>query len=144
MRNSSESGQRAFVVLRIMLAILIGIHGWHRLYEGSVLGFARGMDEDLFLGFYLVLALQFFETVGSVAFAFGRFVFPLSLIYAVIYTAAIVFFHNDFGWFKMGGKQNGSEYAVALIICFLSVGMQNAPALFFKPLRFFRSSHATA
>lgn len=143
MLHSAQRGPRAFVVLRIMLACLIGIHGWHRLFEGSVLEFARGMDEDLFLGFYLVLALEFFETIGAIAFAFGRFVFPLSLVYAVIYTAAIVFFHSHFGWFQAGGKQNGSEYAVALIISFLSVGMQYAPAQCFHPIRFFRSSHAT-
>ncbi len=144
MVTTSERGRRGFTVIRILLALLIGMHGWHRLYEGSVLRFAHGMNEELFLGFYLVLALEFFETIGGIAFALGRFVFPLSVIYAVIYTAAIVFYHSDYGWFQAGGEQNGAEYAVALIISFLCVGIQAAPASFFKPMRFVGRQHADA
>ncbi len=116
-----------WLVLRCLLAALVSVHGWYRFFDHGVLPFARGMDQEIFLGYYLVFILQGMEMFGSILLARGRFVTVMSLIFAVIYSCSIYFYHSHFGWFQNGGKQDGAEYAVALIVCFLALVLRYFP-----------------
>ena len=63
----------------------------------------------------------------TIAFALGRFVWPLSLAYSAIYSVGIVLVHAPAGWFVVGAGRNGAEYSVLLIVTLLCVGWQHAP-----------------
>lgn len=132
MRLTSFSEQQAWLLLRCLLALFVSVHGWSRWFADGVLPFARGMDAELPLGFYLVCILQGMEMFGSLVLAAGRFVSVLSAVFAIIYSCSIYFYHSYFGWFSSGGKQDGAEYAVALIACFLCVAWRYLPRQIFS------------
>ncbi len=126
--------KKVLLVIRVLVAGMISAHGWHRLYTGSVFEFADSYDGYIPFGYSLIMLLELGETLGAFLFAWGKLVFPLSVFYTVVYTCAIYFFHAHFGWYMTGGDHNGAEYAVALIVSFMAVGWQSAPASFFLPL----------
>lgn len=119
--------KQLFLMIRCTLAVLVCVHGWHRILDDGVMPFAHYMDSRMPLGFYLVFVLQAMEMFGSVAFAMGWWVSILGAIFAVIYGGSIYFYHGQFGWIQSGGTQNGAEYAFALVVCFLSLSMAAWP-----------------
>jgi putative oxidoreductase len=118
----------AWLILRLALAGLIAAHGWARLAAGGVDPFGKWLDSQGFpLGHAIAWGVTLFEIVGTPLFAFGRFVFPLSIAYSAIYTVGIVLVHAKAGWFVVGLGRNGMEYSVLLITALLCVGVQHAP-----------------
>ena len=123
--------EHLWIFLRCFLALLVSVHGWHRLFDGTVLLFAENMQARIFGGYFLVLLLQAMELLGSLLLASGFFVSILSYGFAIIYTCSIYFYHARFGWFQSGGLQNGAEYAVCLVMCFLAIGLRYQPSRIF-------------
>ena len=118
----------AWIVLRLTLAGLIAAHGWARLLAGAVDPFGVWLvSQGIPFGPAVAWAITGIEIVGTLAFAAGRFVFPLSLVYAFIYAVGIVMVHAKAGWFVVGLGRNGVEYSVLLIVALLCVGAQHAP-----------------
>jgi putative oxidoreductase len=76
-------------------------------------------------GFAVASSITALEIFGTVLFALGFRVFPLSLLFACIYAVGAVLVHLPAGWFVVGAGRNGMEYSVLLIICLLLVGIQH-------------------
>ena len=124
---SRSREDRAWTILRLMLAGLIAAHGWMRLLGGGVVPFGSWLDgQGLPFGLAIAAAVTAIEILGTIAFALGRFVWPLSLAYAAIYAVGIVLVHAPAGWFVVGAGRNGAEYSVLLIVTLLCVGWQHA------------------
>lgn len=119
--------QRAVVgllVLRLVLAGLIGAHGWARWYHGGVAPFGQWLAGlEIPFGMAIAIGVTVIEIVGTPLFALGRLLLPLSLVYSAIYLTGIVLVHAPAGWFVVGLGRNGMEYSVLLIVCLLLVGL---------------------
>ncbi|MBN8482541.1 MAG: DoxX family protein [Xanthomonadales bacterium] len=125
---TESRGRLGWTCLRITLSVLIAAHGWVRLLGGGIEPFGAWLDaQGLPFGPAIATAITAVEVLGTIAYAPGRFVWPLSLAYASIYTVGIVLVHAPAGWFVVGAGRNGAEYSVLLIVCLLCVGWQHAP-----------------
>jgi putative oxidoreductase len=119
----------ALRVLRVVVAILLFIHGSYRLMSGGVAGFGGFLSEaGLPLGPAIAWAITIGEIVGTVALAAGVLVRPLALWFAMVLTMGIWLIHAREGWFVVGGGRNGVEYSV-LLIAVLLVQAWVAPVL---------------
>jgi putative oxidoreductase len=103
----------AWLALRLLLAGMIAAHGWARLVAGGVVPFGGWLEAQGFpFGFAIAGSITAFEIGGTLVFAAGRCVFPLSLVYSAIYLVGIVMVHMPAGWFVVGLGRNGAEYSV--------------------------------
>ena len=119
----------ALGALRIVVAILLFIHGAYRAISGGVAGFGEFLSGAHFpFGLAIAWGITTAEIVGTVALASGLFVRPLALYYATVLLMGIVLVHGREGWFVVGGGRNGVEYSV-LLIAVLLVQAWAAPAL---------------
>lgn len=119
---------RSWLVLRLLLAGFIAAHGWARLIAGGVAPFGAWLDsQGIPFGLLVAGSITAFEIIGTIVFAAGRLVFPLSLAYSAIYCVGIALVHLPAGWFVVGLGRNGAEYSVLLITCLLLVGVQHRP-----------------
>lgn len=117
-----------WAVLRVTIALLIAAHGWARFLGSGVVPFGTWLDsQGLPFGLAIAAAITAIEIFGTLAFAVGRVVWPLSLAYAAIYVVGIALVHAPAGWFVVGAGRNGAEYSVLLIVALLCVGWQHAP-----------------
>lgn len=113
-------------LLRCLLAGLIAAHGWARWLAGGVPPFGAWLDSLGFpFGLAIATSITVIEIIGSLAYLAGRLVWPLSLLFAFIYSVGIVLVHAPAGWFVVGLGRNGAEYSVLLICCLLCVGLQH-------------------
>ncbi|MFN2393148.1 MAG: DoxX family protein, partial [Pyrinomonadaceae bacterium] len=118
--------QLALTFLRIVVALLMFVHGVARIYLGIVDDFGGFLTLQGFpLGFYLAWAITIFEIVGGIILASGYYVSILALIFAVHLLAGIFLVHLKDGWFVVGAGRNGVEYSVLLITVFLTVTIAN-------------------
>lgn len=112
----------AIVFIRVVLSILMFIHGAARISNGTVGGFGEFLELQGFpLGFYLAWAITLFELVGSVLLAVGLHSWIISIVFAMHLTVGIVLVHWKDGWFVVGAGRNGIEYSVLLVLSFLAV-----------------------
>jgi len=121
-----QSRNFALIFLRIIVALLMLIHGIARIYFGIVDDFGEFLTLNNFpLGFYLAWAITSFEIVGSVLLAIGRYVAPLAIIFAVHLLCGILLVHLKEGWFVVGAGKNGAEYSVLLIAVFITLAVSH-------------------
>ncbi len=117
-----------FLLQRLTLAGLLAAHGWTRLLNGGVPLFGGYLDATLGLpegaGIVLAGAITAFEIIGTVLWALGKYLLPLSLVFSSIYIAGIVLVHAPEGWFVVGAGRNGCEYSVLLIVLLLTHGLR--------------------
>ncbi len=112
-----------WTILRLTLAGLIAAHGWARLVAGGVEPFGAWLDQlGFMIGPVIAWGVTVYEIAGTVLLAAKRFVFPLTIGYALIYLAGLVLVHLPAGWFVVGLGRNGMEYSVLLIVALLCVG----------------------
>jgi putative oxidoreductase len=121
---------RSLALVRIAVAVLLGIHGWVRLIPlegpllGGVLGFGGWLSSLGFpLGVGVAAAITLGEVVGSGCLALGRFVVPACLMHGTILLAGIVMVHASNGWFVVGAGRNGVEYSVLLLCCLTAIAL---------------------
>lgn len=116
--------QLAETVLRVSLAVLIFIHGAHRLYDGGVTGFGGFLDSQGFpFGLALAWGITIYELVGPVLLLARRFVAPIAVVSAIQYGTGIWLVHWQHGWFVVGSGRNGMEFSVLLIVALLSLAL---------------------
>lgn len=101
---------------RLLLALLIGVHGWYRLAsDGSpVFGdwlHGRGIP----LAHAVAWGITFGEIAGSACLAIGVCVRPFALLFIAIYATGVAMIHAAEGWFVVGAGRNGMEYSLLLI-----------------------------
>lgn len=123
---NKDRRQIALILLRVVLALLMFIHGTARIRYGTVGGFGEFLTEKGFpLGFYLAWGLTIFELVGSVVLATGYFASIIAVIFAVHLTFGIILVHAKVGWFVVGAGTGGSEYSVLLIAAFIAIAISH-------------------
>lgn len=122
----SDSKSAALIFIRVVLAVLMFIHGAARIPNGTVDDFGGFLGSQGFpLGFYVAWAITLFELIGSVLLAAGFYTWILALVFAAHLIAGIVLVHWKDGWFVVGSGRNGIEYSVLLITCFLAIAYVN-------------------
>lgn len=119
-----DNRSNALVFLRIILAVLMFIHGAARIGNGTVDDLGGFLGAQGFpLGFYLAWAITLFELIGSVLFAAGFYAWVIALVFAAQLSAGVAMVHWKEGWFVVGAGRNGMEYSVLLIACFLATAL---------------------
>lgn len=112
---------------RILLALLLVIHGLVRLLIGGVPHFGAYLGtQGLPAGSFIAYTLTFFEIAGGVlmmARIFVKWIIPVFLLEIIM---GLIMVHGREGWFVVGYGRNGSEYSVliiaSLILVWLSEG----------------------
>ena len=111
----------ALLGFRLLVALLIGIHGWYRLHAGTSSGFGDWLaTQGVPLAHAVAWGVTIGEIVGSACVAIGVCVRPFALLFMAIYAMGIVLVHAPEGWFVVGAGRNGMEYSV-LLICSLTL-----------------------
>ena len=119
---------QAIAALRIVLALLILIHGLFRLTQGGVAPFGIWLEGQGFpAGHAWAMAVTLIEIVGPLCLLAGRWVTPVALIHAGILTLGMVLVHMPSGWFVVGAGRNGMEYSVLLIAGLLALAWVYQP-----------------
>lgn len=122
----SDRRSNALVFIRLVLAVLMFIHGAARISNGTVGGFGEFLGtQGIPLGSYLAWTLTIFELVGSVLMAVGFHTWIIAIIFAVHLTFGIALVHWKEGWFVVGAGRNGIEYSVLLVCSFIAVAYAN-------------------
>ena len=118
----TASPQAALTGLRIVVALLMFIHGVARVFAGGVEPFGVRLSGIGFpLGGPLAWLITIVEIVGTPALAAGILVRPLSLYFAAQLAMGILLVHGPEGWFVVGLGRNGMEYSILLIAVFLAL-----------------------
>lgn len=121
-----DNKSTAIVFIRIVLSILMFIHGAARIANGTVDDFGGFLGTQGFpLGFYLAWGITIFELVGSVLLAVGFYTWIIALLFAAHLSAGVAMVHWKQGWFVVGAGTGGMEYSVLLIASFLAIAFAN-------------------
>jgi putative oxidoreductase len=108
--------RQALALLRIVVALLIGIHGVTRITHGGVGGFGDFLaTQHVPLGHVVAWAITSFEIGGALCLLLGRLVVFVAPVHILILVTGIVMVHRHHGWFVVGGGTGGMEYSVLLI-----------------------------
>ena len=114
----------AYVLLRLVVAALLFVHGSTRLYKHDVAGFGQFLSSQHIPAAHIVAwLLSLVEVIGTIALAAGFLVIPLCLWFAAELVVGIVLVHAHNGWFVVGGGTGGVEYSVLLIAALLSIAL---------------------
>lgn len=109
-------------LLRLVLCAIISVHGWYRLYEGTLPEMGALLSDFGFpFGLAFAYAMNAMEMFGTILLALRILVWPMGLGFIVIYFTGIVMFHARSGFFVVGPGENGWEYSALLITCFIVV-----------------------
>lgn len=112
----------ALVFIRLVVCVIMFIHGATRIANGTVGGFGGFLGTQGFpLGFFIAWGITIFELVGSVLLAAGVYAWIIALLFALELAAGIALVHWKEGWFVVGAGSNGMEFSVLLIASFLAV-----------------------
>jgi putative oxidoreductase len=130
MQNSRRFKEdRGITILRIALAILLGIHGIYRASTGGAKFFGIYLSEAGFpLGTLIAWAITIFEIAGMTALLWRRFVIAAALGFIFILSAGILMVHGREGWFVVGGGRNGVEYSLLLIASLIALMVSHRDA----------------
>lgn len=123
------ASHQALVGIRWGLAALLFIHGIARVASDGVVPFGGFLDSrGLPFGIAIAWGVTLFELIAAPLLAWGRWVTPISLVFAAIYACGIWLVHAPAGWFVVGPGRNGMEYSVLIILCLLANAWAHRPA----------------
>ena len=101
---------------RLLLAVLIAAHGWHRLLTHGSPEFGDWLaTQGVPLPYVVARAVTWAEVLGSPCLALGLLVRPWALLFMLIYACGLVLVHMPDGWYVVGPGRNGMEYSVLLL-----------------------------
>ena len=116
----------ALVLLRLVVATLLFIHGAARIANGTVDDFGGFLgSQGLPLGFFAAWGVTIFELVGSVLLAVGFYTWIIALLFAAELAVGIALVHWKEGWFVVGAGRNGMEFSVLLIASLIAIAVAN-------------------
>lgn len=121
--SNPARADRALAVLRILVAVLLFVHGLVRLLDGGVAAFGDFLaGQGLPAGLAIAWFVTGYELAGAplLALGFRRILSPLCLGFVAIYACGLWLVHWPNGWFVVGAGRNGMEYSVLLIGCLLA------------------------
>ena len=123
---NGDNKATALVVIRILLATVMFIHGAARISNGTIGGFGEFLgSQGIPLGFYVAWAITLFELVGSVLLAAGFYAWIIALIFALQLAVGIALVHYKEGWFVVGHGRNGMEFSAVMIASLLAIAYAN-------------------
>ena len=97
--------QPGLVIIRIAIAIILGVHSVSRIVKGDVAGFGTHLNS---IGLPLGVPFAWFITLStlcaSVAMISGRLVVPSCVIHIIVLLTGIFLVHAPHGWFVVGGE----------------------------------------
>jgi putative oxidoreductase len=109
-------------IVRIVVAIVLGVHSVYRILAGDVHGFGEFLSS---LGFPFGVAFAWFVTLYtlacSVALVVNRWVVIACFGHLTVLVPGIFIEHARHGWFVVGGGRNGMEYSITLITCLFAL-----------------------
>jgi len=118
----SDKKSTALVMIRVVLATLMFVHGAARISNGTVDDFGGFLgSQGIPLGFFIAWGITLFEIVGSVLLAVGSYTWVVALLFAVELAAGVAMVHWKEGWFVVGAGRNGMEYSALLIASLIAV-----------------------
>jgi putative oxidoreductase len=124
-----RSAAQALEIVRIVVAILIFIHGTARLAAGGVAPFGAWLDSIGFpAGLVLASAVTGYELIAPVLILARRYVTLACLGHIFILALGMILVHLPAGWFVVGLGRNGMEYSVVLIAALAAVAWAYRPA----------------
>jgi len=122
MNTTAKHKQQGLMIIRIVLCILLLIHGVTRLRLGTVGGFGEFLASNgIPFGVAVAWFVTVFEITASLIMASGRLVAPIAGVFACIYSCGIWLVHWSQGWFVVGPGTGGMEYSVLIIGCLLGL-----------------------
>ena len=122
----SDKKSTALVLIRVVLAALMFVHGAARISYGTVDDFGDFLgSQGIPLGFFIAWGITLFEIIGSVLLAVGSYAWVIALLFAVELAVGVAMVHWKEGWFVVGAGRNGMEYSALLIASFLAVAYAN-------------------
>jgi len=105
-------------LLRIIVSLLLLIHGIARIYLGIVDDFGMFLSGAGFpLGIAIAWLITSAEIVGSLLLSLNIYVKYLTPYFGFQLLMGIFLVHLQEGWFVVGAGRNGVEYSVLLIVC---------------------------
>lgn len=117
-RDNLAKAEQIFLIIRVLVAMLIAVHGFARLFADAVTPFGTWLQgQNIPFGMLVAYLITFAEIFGTALLAFGRFVPQICSFYIFVYLVGIVMVHAPEGWFVVGLGRNGMEYSVLLIGC---------------------------
>lgn len=114
-------------ILRIIMAIILLIHGLGGMFNGDVNSFGEMFLNQIGfapVGIPLAWAIKISHVVCAFLIVVDKYTKPASLITIVILIMGIILVHWKDGWFVVGGGRNGIEYNVLLIAVLISIYLQ--------------------
>lgn len=112
----------ALEAMRIIVALLILIHGVYRLTMGGVEPFGIWLGSLGFpFGYGWAFAVTLYELVGPLLMLARRWTSLAALGHAAILSLGLVLVHLPAGWFVVGAGRNGVEYSVLLIAALIAI-----------------------
>lgn len=119
LQNKFRTG---FLLFRIVVSLLLIIHGVVRWYAGGVEDFGSFLDSQGFVfGLAIAWILTTTEIAGGILMAIGILPVWFAFFFIVELVAGLVLVHGKEGWFVVGYGRNGSEYSVLLIASLLLI-----------------------
>ena len=104
------------LAFRLLVSMLIGIHGWYRLLHGGSPPFGDWLaGQGIPFPHAIAWSITIGEIIGSACLAIGVCVRPFALLFIAVYTMGVILIHLAEGWFVVGAGRNGMEYSVLLI-----------------------------
>ncbi|AYB30588.1 DoxX family protein [Chryseolinea soli] len=120
------SASQAVILLRVIVALLLIIHGVTRILHDGVGGFGGFLDsQGIPAGTVVAWGITLFEIAGGLLMALGRYTRWIAAAFALELTMGILLVHAKNGWFVVGGGSNGVEYSVLLITCMIVIAAQS-------------------
>ncbi len=115
------------LILRIIIAIILIIHGAGGMFNGGVNAFG-----ELFLnkigfapvGVPLAWFVKISHLICAALIVLNKYHKPASILTIIILIMGIVLVHFQSGWFVVGGGRNGVEFNVLLIAVLVSIYFQ--------------------
>ncbi|MBA4137195.1 MAG: DoxX family protein [Opitutus sp.] len=115
-------------IVRIAVAVILGLHGAHRAVTGGYLLFGQFLAAKGFpAGTGLAALITIGELVGAAALLLNRGVFWACCGHAVVLAGGIVLVHAPAGWFVVGAGRNGVEFSVLLLACLAALAWPHRP-----------------
>jgi putative oxidoreductase len=120
--TTSSRPERGLTLIRVIVALVLGVHSVYRVASGDVSGFGEHLGS---IGFPLGVSFAWFITLStfaaSIALILGKWVIPACFCHLIVLVTGIFLVHIHSGWFVVGGGRNGMEYSVVLITCLLAI-----------------------
>lgn len=117
---------KAITILRIVIGVIIILHGVLRIYSNTVLGFGEVLTlSGIPQGMVIAWGLTAFEIIGGLTFLLGKFVKPIGLLLALYLIAEIYLFQVKNGWSVDGFGKSEIEHNILLITSFFAVALSH-------------------